>query len=560
MTFLHPLALLGLAAAAIPALLHLRQRRVPPELAFPAVRYLQEAERRTARRLRLRHLLLLVLRTLLVAAVVLAAARPQVPGLGRATEHEPTAAVIVLDNSLSSGVLVDGERELDRLAALAHQVTAHAAARDRLWLLLADGVLRRGTAAELDQAITAARPDPGRLDLPDAVGRALAVTGGAPKSGRDVYVLSDEQATAFSGPVVDPGDARVVALEPPARTPANRGVGPVAVLDGRLLVPIVGTPGGAPATVTVTYRGRVVSRGLGVPGDTLSVALPAAPAGWWTGDVDIRADELRADDHRAFAVRVQPPARVRATPSAGPFVGVALDVLRAAGRVAPGADVSVGTLPSDPRGVVLASGDPAAVGAVNRALGLRGGRWRFGPPGTPGPVVARAAVLAAAAGAPVARRLELTGGVPSDVLATVNGAPWAVRDGPLVLVGSALDTSWTALPRLSGFVPFLDALVHVAAGGGRGVADSIGDPGVELRVAGGDTVGAVVRGPDARESDLTPATPAVVARSLGARLASAEAFPDRVFAGAARGDAAGLLLALALLLAALEWGVALTTR
>src|SRR5207247_443679 len=80
-SFLHPLALAGLAAAAIPALLHLLERRVPPELPFPAVRYLADAERRSARRLRLRHLLLLVLRTALIVAIVLAAARP--PGRGR---------------------------------------------------------------------------------------------------------------------------------------------------------------------------------------------------------------------------------------------------------------------------------------------------------------------------------------------------------------------------------------------------------------------------------------------------------------------------------------------
>src|SRR3989440_597976 len=77
-TFIHPLALLGLAAAAIPALLHLLQRRVPPELDFPAVRYLSAAERESARRLKLRHLLLLILRTALIIVIVLAAARPLV--------------------------------------------------------------------------------------------------------------------------------------------------------------------------------------------------------------------------------------------------------------------------------------------------------------------------------------------------------------------------------------------------------------------------------------------------------------------------------------------------
>ena len=72
--FLYPWALAGLAAAAIPLLLHLRARHHPPAVTFPAVRYVQEATRRSERRLRLRHWLLLVVRTLLVAALVLASA------------------------------------------------------------------------------------------------------------------------------------------------------------------------------------------------------------------------------------------------------------------------------------------------------------------------------------------------------------------------------------------------------------------------------------------------------------------------------------------------------
>ncbi len=91
MTFLHPLALVGLAAAAIPALLHLLERRAPPEADFPPLRYLSEAERQSARRLKLRHLLLLILRTALIALVVLAAARPLVPsrGSGLGAAHQP---------------------------------------------------------------------------------------------------------------------------------------------------------------------------------------------------------------------------------------------------------------------------------------------------------------------------------------------------------------------------------------------------------------------------------------------------------------------------------------
>src|SRR3989454_9124375 len=117
-SFIPPLALLGLAAAAIPALLHLLQRRIPPELDFPPVRYLSAAERESARRLKLRHLLLLILRTALIVVIVLAAARPLVPLRGGGA-HQPTAAVIILDNSPSSGAIVDGGLVLDRLRVAA---------------------------------------------------------------------------------------------------------------------------------------------------------------------------------------------------------------------------------------------------------------------------------------------------------------------------------------------------------------------------------------------------------------------------------------------------------
>ena len=77
--FLHPWALVGLAAAAIPVLLHLLARREPPTVVFPAVRYLITTTREHQRRLKLQHLLLLLLRTLLIVALVLAAAGPTLP-------------------------------------------------------------------------------------------------------------------------------------------------------------------------------------------------------------------------------------------------------------------------------------------------------------------------------------------------------------------------------------------------------------------------------------------------------------------------------------------------
>src|SRR5256885_10791373 len=141
-SFLHRLALLGLAAAAIPALLHLLQRRVPPEVDFPPVRYLSAAERESARRLRLRHLLLLILRTALIVTIVLAAARPLVPLRGGGA-HQPTAAVIILDNSPSSGAVIDGGLVLDRLRGAAHSSLARPPSAGRGWVVPCVGGLAR---------------------------------------------------------------------------------------------------------------------------------------------------------------------------------------------------------------------------------------------------------------------------------------------------------------------------------------------------------------------------------------------------------------------------------
>jgi len=77
--FLQPWVLLALPLAALPLLLHLVQRRDPPSVVFPAVRYLRQVSEEHQRRLRIRHLLLLLVRMSLILLLVLAAANPTAP-------------------------------------------------------------------------------------------------------------------------------------------------------------------------------------------------------------------------------------------------------------------------------------------------------------------------------------------------------------------------------------------------------------------------------------------------------------------------------------------------
>lgn len=568
MTFLHPLVLLGLAAAAIPALLHLLERRLPLEVDFPALRYLSEAERQSARRLKLQHLLLLALRTALIALVVTAAARPLVPVRGGGGSlHQQTALAVILDNSPSSSVVIDGRPLLDRLRVTARSSLLDAGPDDHLWLMLADGVLRRGTRGSLARIVDSAGVASRRLDLSDAVERAARVVDGEPVPAREVHVVSELQRTALGATPQVPRDVRVLALAPLASPPANLGIGSVIVSGGAVTVSVVGTKGTSTGAVTVRVRGRTVGHGLAGPGAGVAITLPPLPPGWWVGDVELDPDELRADDRRMFVWHVAPPAAVRAGPDVGPFVSAALNVLRDARRIVDGNGVTVGTRPGSGPSVVLPPSDQALVGETNRSLEARGVKWRYWGPGTPGVVTGPS--LPDVTGFAVARRYRLAAGIGAQapagggdgaILATVNDEPWLVRDGDVVLIGSRLDTAWTTLPASTGFVPFVDEMVNQLVRGEAAVTQAEGPVHVEFQVRGVDTVGATVFGPDARESDLTPATPAVAARALGGQVLDESHFAAERFAGTHRSDASGLLLALALLVACAELGVATLTR
>ena len=152
-SFAAPWVLAGLAAALVPILLHLFARREPPLVEFPAVRYLSETARVHQRRLNLQHWLLLFARTMLIVLLVLAAAGPTTARGGAGT-HAPTAMVLILDNSLSSGVTAGGVPVLDGLKQAARDILDRATPDDRLWLVTTDGIARRGSREELKASPT----------------------------------------------------------------------------------------------------------------------------------------------------------------------------------------------------------------------------------------------------------------------------------------------------------------------------------------------------------------------------------------------------------------------
>ena len=105
MTFLNPLVLLGLTAAAIPVILHLLNLRKLKTVDFSTLRFIKELQKTSIRNLKTQQIILLILRTLIVICCVLAFSRPtiesSIPVIG---SHAKTSIIVILDNTLSMDV------------------------------------------------------------------------------------------------------------------------------------------------------------------------------------------------------------------------------------------------------------------------------------------------------------------------------------------------------------------------------------------------------------------------------------------------------------------------
>jgi len=599
--FLSPLWLVAAAAAAVPLLLHLLRRRIGARVEFPAVRYLARAEREHSRKLRLRNLLLMLLRMAIVVCIAAAAARPvlRVSGAG----HAPTALTVVLDNSLSTSVIVSGHPVLDDLRARASQVVRAASPDDRVWLVTADGVVRGGSRSAILDDIAHAEPLAGAGDVEDATTRASTVAASAALPEREVVVVTDGQATAWPEPV-SLGAVTVFAYRPAGDAPPNR-----AVVDAGAQ-PVRWTPGGAiqarvmtpdSATYRITLEGRTLARGTVTRDEPVLVRAEPPERGWTAGSVELEPDELRGDDVRWFAAWIGPAPAVRVAPSAGPFASNALEALVEAERARTGGGITIASadevtsLPA----LLVAPSDPVKLGAANRALERLGIPWRLGA-ARHGETAVRAAsgwVPLADVTATVRYPLTPRAGTRSDTLATAAGEPWIVSGPGYVLIGSALTPDASTFPVRAAFVPWLgdvlsqrlsaDAGTVMAATPGATVvrptgADALelpdGDrvplpddslaaparPGAYFFLHGGARTGALVVNPEASESDLRRLDPSALAARLRDRHATTAEdgvkFTTAIFATAPRRPLVAPLLAAALVALVAESAMARGSR
>ena len=201
MSFLAPLFFAGLAALAVPVVIHLINRERKEVVEFPSLMFLQRIPYRSVRRQKLRHIFLLLLRCLALAIVVSAFARPFLqrdaaagtPGTGA------REVVVLVDRSYSMGY---GDRA-ERAREAARRAIGGLGATDRATIVAFDDDAAAITAPTADRgtlaaAITNVRPGSEATRYGPALKLASQMLAGSNLPRKEVVLVSDFQRLGWS--------------------------------------------------------------------------------------------------------------------------------------------------------------------------------------------------------------------------------------------------------------------------------------------------------------------------------------------------------------------------
>jgi len=201
MTFANPMLLvLGAAMLALPVILHLMMRRKPHLIEFPALRFVRSRHLANQRRLRLRHLLLLILRMGAIGLLALALARPTVKLGGTwGSQEAPVAAALVFDTSPRVDYRQDNRTRLEAAKDFALWLATQFPPESQLAVLDSRPEppvfqVDRGSAVDrIKRLETSAHTQP----LGQAIEDALRLVEQNDKPRKEIYVFTDLTVAAW---------------------------------------------------------------------------------------------------------------------------------------------------------------------------------------------------------------------------------------------------------------------------------------------------------------------------------------------------------------------------
>ena len=327
-----------MAVVAIPVLLHLLMRRKPVPHRFPALRFLQARSQVKKRRLKLQHLLLLLVRALALCMLVLALARPVLRGTGWIVDQEgPVAVACVVDTAPRMLLRQENRTRLDEVQDIASKLFEKLPPESKIAIVDTGdgGVSFSPSAVVAANRIERLRAGASSVNLATAMNDAVRLLESSDIGRRELYVFTDLSHGGWEQPVQADWDTlhpsvNLVFIDVSATHPQDFMLESLELSAERLTV-------GSPLNVSVTTRrvGPESARSVAVEFQDQEggfVRRGEKPVVWKDGEEqEVRfeinglepgvhqgrvliegGDGLPADDSIEFTVDVGPPTRVLA--------------------------------------------------------------------------------------------------------------------------------------------------------------------------------------------------------------------------------------------------------
>ena len=196
MTFVYPEFLFALAALSIPVIIHLFNFRRFRKVFFTNVRFIQEIKKDTDSKAKLKHLLVLLARLLAIAFIVLAFARPFLPGQQAASNGLSKPVSLFIDNSFSMESVGKNGPLLEDAKQKAKEIIGAYNNDTRFQILSGDFEARHQrlyTKTDALQMLDQIQPSPAMRKLSEIVARQNDALQSSKENGGTTYILSDFQ-------------------------------------------------------------------------------------------------------------------------------------------------------------------------------------------------------------------------------------------------------------------------------------------------------------------------------------------------------------------------------
>jgi len=207
MEFVNPGFLYGLFAISIPIIIHLFNFRRFKKVYFTNVSFIQELKQQTQKQSRLKHLLILLMRILAIAAIVLAFAQPYIPVSQTViNSREKNAISIYIDNSFSMQAESEKGMLLDEAKDKAKEIASVYKSSDVFQLLTNDFEGRHQRFVSKDEFFDLADDiaiSPVVKTLPEVYTRQQTIFRDNPGPQHTSYAISDFQQGILEGSYPD---------------------------------------------------------------------------------------------------------------------------------------------------------------------------------------------------------------------------------------------------------------------------------------------------------------------------------------------------------------------